>query len=31
MQEYGVDSMPTFLLIKGKWNNILDRVKGGSQ
>lgn len=28
---YQVSSMPTFLVVKGSWNNVIYRVSGGSQ
>lgn len=31
MQAYKVESMPTFLVVKGKWDNVIDRSKGASQ
>ena len=30
-QAYGVQAMPTFLVIKGQWNNVITRVTGGGQ
>ena len=27
---YQVQSMPTFLVVKGNWNNVIYRVSGGS-
>ena len=28
---YQVQSMPTFLVVKGNWNNVIYRITGGSQ
>lgn len=28
---YQVQSMPTFLVVKGSWNNVIYRITGGSQ
>lgn len=30
-QAYGVQAMPTFLVIKGQWNNVVLNVVGGGQ
>ncbi len=28
---YQVQAMPTFLVIKGKWDNVIERVVGGGK
>lgn len=30
-EAYKIQAMPTFLVIKGKWNNIIETVVGGGQ
>ena len=29
--KYQIEAMPTFLVVKSKWNNVIDRVVGGGQ
>ena len=28
---YDIKAMPTFLVVKGKWNNVINKVMGASQ
>lgn len=30
-QAYKIQAMPTFLVIQGKWNNVIETVVGGGQ
>lgn len=30
-QAYKIQAMPTFLVIKGQWNNVIETVVGGGQ
>lgn len=30
-QAYQIQAMPTFLVIKGKWNNVIKNVVGGGK
>lgn len=27
---YGIQAMPTFLVVKGQWNNVIKKITGGS-
>lgn len=30
-EAYGISAMPTFLVIKGEWKNVIERVVGGGK